>query len=64
MTGLRGCFAYVHIADPKNRIWELDEENNSSQVIVRLPFNQKERRGTCKGPDRGLRYGTSPYDPY
>ena len=64
VTGLRGCFAYVHIADPNNRIWELDELNNTSQVIVRLPFNQKNRRGTCKGANRGLRYGTSPYDRY
>ena len=64
VTRLRGCFAYVHIADPKNRIWELDELNNTSQVIVRLPFRQKERRGKCRGADRGLRYGTSPYEPY
>jgi hypothetical protein len=64
VTGLRGCFAYVHIADPMNRIWELDEVNNASQVIVRLPFNQKKRRGGCPGRDRGLRYGTSPYERY
>jgi hypothetical protein len=64
VTRLRGCFAYVHIADPKNRIWELVELNNTSQVIVRLPFRQKERRGKCRGADRGLRYGTSPYEPY
>ena len=64
VTGLRGCFAYVHIADPNNKIWELDEANNAGQVIVRLPFRQKDRRGGCPGPDRGVRYGRSPYDPY
>jgi hypothetical protein len=64
VTGLRGCFAYVHIADPNNRIWELDEVNNAAQVIVRLPFRQKDRRGDCPGPDRGVRYGRSPYEPY
>jgi lysyl oxidase len=64
VTGLRGCFAYVHIADPNNKIWELDEVNNAAQVIVRLPFRQKDRRGGCPGPDRGVRYGRSPYEPY
>jgi hypothetical protein len=38
VTGLRGCFAYVHRADPKNRIFESNEGNNDSQTIVRLPF--------------------------
>ena len=64
VTGLRGCFSYVHIADPNNKIWELDEVNNAAQVIVRLPFRQKDRRGGCPGPDRGVRYGRSPYEPY
>ena len=38
MTGLRGCFAYRHTADPRNGIYESNERNNSAQVIVRLPF--------------------------
>ena len=38
MTGLHGCFAYVHTADPENGIYESDEDNNEAQVIVRLPF--------------------------
>jgi hypothetical protein len=38
VTGLRGCFAYVHRADPENRIWEINEGNNDSQRIVRLPW--------------------------
>jgi hypothetical protein len=61
VTGLRGCFAYVHIADPNNRIYESDEDNNEAQVIVRLPFRPAERRTGCRGPDRGKSYGYSPY---
>jgi hypothetical protein len=61
VTGLRGCFAYVHIADPTNRIYESDEDNNEAQVIVRLPFRPSERRKGCRGEDRGRTYGTSPY---
>ena len=38
VTGLHGCFAYVHTADPENGIYESDEDNNEAQVIVRLPF--------------------------
>jgi hypothetical protein len=45
VTGLRGCFAYVHRADPKNRVWENNEGNNDSQRIVRLPW--KGARGGC-----------------
>jgi hypothetical protein len=37
VTGLRGCFAYVHVADPKHRIFESNEHNNAAQRIVRLP---------------------------
>jgi hypothetical protein len=62
VTGLRGCFAYVHIADPNNRVYESDEDNNEAQVIVRLPFQAGERRKGCRGPDRGLPYyGYEPY---
>lgn len=38
VTGLRGCFAYVHIADPKNGIYESNERNNEGETIVRLPW--------------------------
>jgi hypothetical protein len=37
VTGLRGCFAYVHVADPENHIYESQEDNNEAQRIVRLP---------------------------
>jgi hypothetical protein len=40
VTGLRGCFAYVLIADPKNHIYESHEGNNDAQRIVRLPFER------------------------
>jgi hypothetical protein len=45
VTGLRGCFAYVHIADPKNGIYESDESNNEGETIVRLPWRGAGRRG-------------------
>jgi len=38
VTGLAGCFAYVHTADPAGRFVELHENNNSSAVSVRLPW--------------------------
>jgi Lysyl oxidase len=38
VTGLHGCFAYVHRADPKNHVWESNEGNNDSQRIIRLPW--------------------------
>ena len=38
VTGLHGCFAYVHIADPTNVIYESDDDNNASPVTVRLPW--------------------------
>ncbi len=38
VTGLRGCFDYVHIADPRDRIYESNERNNSAAVTIRLPF--------------------------
>jgi len=47
VTGLRGRFAYIHIADPKNHIFESDEGNNSARVDVRLPYRVKSR------PDSG-----------
>jgi hypothetical protein len=37
VTGLRGRFAYVQVADPFNRIVESNELNNVSETFVRLP---------------------------
>jgi hypothetical protein len=64
VTGLHGCFAYVHIADPENGIFESDEDNNEAQVIVRLPFTQGARRKGCRGADRGMPYQAPRYDGY
>ena len=37
VTGLRGRFAYVQVADPFNRIVEARENNNISEVYIQLP---------------------------
>jgi hypothetical protein len=52
VTGLRGTFAYVHIADPRNGIYESNEDNNESESIVRLPSGRvtKTRRGLDTPP--------------
>ena len=52
VSGLRGCFAYVHTADPLNGIYESNEDNNQSQVIVRLPWRGAGNRG-CPGRSFG-----------
>jgi hypothetical protein len=38
VTGLIGCFAIVHRADPGDGIFESNEDNNTSSKIVRLPY--------------------------
>ena len=59
VTGLRGCFAYVHRADPRNHVWESFEGNNDAQRIVRLPW-----RGNARGcPGSGSQTGRSPATP-
>lgn len=47
VTGLRGCFDYVHTADPLDGIYESNERNNSAVVTVRLPFRPGPQR--CPG---------------
>jgi hypothetical protein len=37
VTGLRGRFAFYHVADPLNAIWETHEDDNASATIVKLP---------------------------
>jgi hypothetical protein len=44
VTGLRGCFAMVHIADPDNGVMESNERNNRGTTVIRLPW-----RGSAKG---------------
>jgi hypothetical protein len=52
-----GCYAYVHVADPDNHIYELNESNNSSQTILRLPFKGGARGCKAAAP------GTTPTIP-
>jgi hypothetical protein len=60
VTGLRGCFAYVHRADPLDHLYESNETNNAAQVIVRLPFRtgrQRCPRSTVLRPPNPEPYG-------
>jgi len=38
VAGLRGCFAYRMTVDPKEVLFESNEDDNTSQVLVRLPY--------------------------
>lgn len=58
VTGLRGCFAYVETVDPRNGIYESNESNNSSTVVVRLPFRKGPQR--CPTASRRAPDATSP----
>jgi Lysyl oxidase len=60
VTGLRGCFALRHLADPGDGIFESNEKNNGAQVIVRLPF--RPGRQHCPGHSTGeVNHETGPY---
>ena len=62
VTGLRGCFAYRHTADPRNGVYESSERNNSAQVIVRLPFRPGPQRCASSGSgDPSTGGGGDPY---
>jgi hypothetical protein len=61
VTGLRGCFAYVHTADPSNGIYESNEHNNSARVVVKLPWRGPSTSG-CRG--RPSDPGSGGSDPY
>ena len=50
VTGLRGCFDFVHVADPLDGIYESNERNNAGVVIVRLPFRPGPQRCSGRGP--------------
>jgi len=51
--GREGCYAYVHIADPGDRIHERRERNNEASTVVRLGRNGS-FRGICNRRDRGV----------
>jgi Lysyl oxidase len=38
VRGLRGCFVYRMIVDPKENLFESNEDDNISQRLVRLPY--------------------------
>ena len=40
VTGLRGCFIVLHRADPAQHILEINEANNVSARVVRLPYGR------------------------
>jgi len=44
VSGLRGCFAFVLVADPKNHLFESNEDNNEGRRILRLPFRHGAQR--------------------
>jgi hypothetical protein len=44
VTGLRGCFVILHRADPANHVIEIDEANNVSSRVVRLPYKPGAQR--------------------
>jgi len=41
VSGLRGCYAFFHVVDPKNHIRESNERNNRSHIFVRLPSGRR-----------------------
>jgi hypothetical protein len=45
VTGLRGCFLYVHRADPRDHLRESNEADNASGRVVRLPWRGRGHRG-------------------
>jgi hypothetical protein len=61
VTGLRGCFAYLHEADPGNGIYESNEHNNEAAVVVRLPWRGSAARGCPRGSRPGSGDGSEPY---
>ena len=51
----RGCYAFVHIADPDNGIYEKNEDNNESSTVVYLTPSGRYKPGRCQGVnDRAL----------
>ena len=43
------CYAYVHIADPRNGIYELSEQNNEASTVVYLTRRGRWLPGRCDG---------------
>lgn len=47
VKGLRGCFDFVMVADPRDFLFEANEENNDGSRRVRLPASKNGRVGKC-----------------
>ena len=41
VTGLRGRFLFIHVADPENGVWESDEGNNEGSRTIQLPLRAR-----------------------
>ena len=44
VSGLRGCYAFFMIADPKNHLRETNEDDNDSRILVRFPSGNRVKR--------------------
>jgi hypothetical protein len=44
VSGLRGCYAFFMIADPKNHIRETSEDDNEGRILIRLPSGKRVSR--------------------
>ena len=45
----RGCYAFVHEADPDNGIYEKNENNNEASTVVYLTPSGRWKPGRCQG---------------
>lgn len=45
VRGLRGCFEFVHVADPRNSLYENNESNNEGSRRIQLPPKGHRVRG-------------------
>jgi hypothetical protein len=51
----RGCYAFVHVADPEDGIYELNEDNNAASTVVYLTPSGRYKPNRCSGVrDRAL----------
>ena len=51
----RGCYSFVHVADPRNGIYELNEKNNAASTVVYLTRSGRWKPHRCRGVrDRAL----------
>ena len=51
----RGCYAYVHIADPNDGVYERKENNNEASTVVFLTPSGRYKPNKCRGVrDRAL----------